>query len=161
MTKYLSLIFILLLVSACNNNNNISPSSSEKVVNFRSSTKITDNIQMELDRESEEIKRVKDVKLRFKLKNISDKMIVYRFPSGCQYGFTVTKNQDTIFDSREKVGCTAVITHLKLEPGQTKVFPIPFKLFDNNKKLKKGIYKLSAFLLEGHTPKISISFKVE
>jgi len=160
MTKYLSLIFILLLVSACNKNN-ISPSSSEKVVNFRSSTKITDNIQMELDRESEEIKRVEDVKLQFKLKNISDKTIVYRFPSGCQYGFTVTENQNTIFDSRDNIGCIAAITHLKLEPGQTKVFLIPFKLFDNNKKLKKGVYKLNAFLLEGHTPKISISFKVE
>lgn len=160
MTKYLSLTLILLVVSACNKDN-ISPPSSEKVVNLRSSTKITDNIQMELDRESEEIKRMKDVKLQFKLKNISDKMIVYRFPSGCQYGFTVTKNQDTIFDSREKIGCIAAITHLKLEPGQTKVFPIPFKLFDNNKKLTKGVYTLNAFLLEGHTPEVSISFKVE
>src|SRR5690606_28131981 len=146
--------------SACKKNN-ISPPTSEKVVNLRSSTKITDDIQMELDRESEEIKRVKDVKLQFKLKNISDEMIVYGFPSGCQYGFTVIKNQDTIFDSREKIGCVAAITHLKLEPGQTKVFPIPFKLFNKNKKLTNGVYTLNAFRRQGPTPELSTSFKAE
>ena len=161
MPKYLSLVFILLFASACNNNNNVSPSSSEKVVDFRSTTKIADSIQMELDRVSEENENVQDVKLQFRLKNISEKAIVYRFPSGCQYGFTVIKNQDTLFDSREKVGCTAAITLLKIKPGQTKVFRIPFELLDNNKKLKKGVYKLNAFLLEGHTPAISTSFKVE
>src|SRR5690606_39304416 len=101
MTKYFSLIFTLLLVSACNKNN-ISPSSSEKVVNFRSSTKITDNIQMELDRESEEIKRVKDVKLQFKLKNISDKMIVYRFPSR-------SEEHTSELQSRENLVCRLLL----------------------------------------------------
>lgn len=149
MKKLLNLSFVLLLLLSCDTDN------------LLTSLKMTDTVQIELNIKSEEIKRLEEISAQFKLKNISDKKVVYGFPSGCQYGYTVTKNNSTIFDSRKKLFCTAAFTQLKLEPGQTKSFPISLDRFDINEKLDKGVYKLQAFLLQDHTPKISASFKVK
>ncbi|HLR31504.1 MAG TPA: BsuPI-related putative proteinase inhibitor [Fodinibius sp.] len=121
----------------------------------------TDTLQIELTIKSKEIERLEEVEAQFNLQNISDKEVVYRFPSGCQYGYTITKNHNTIFDSRKNLGCTAALSQLKLEPDQTKNFPISLSRFDINKKLSKGIYELNAFLLEDHAVQITTSFKVE
>lgn len=158
MTKSLNLILVLLLFSSCDD---ISSSSSEKTDSFLASEKTTDTLHIELEITSEEIKSLKDIKAQFKLKNLSGEEIVYVFPSGCQLGCTVKKHQNTIFDNRENLLCTGALSYLKLEPYQTKNFPISLGRLDVNKKLDKGIYKLNAFLLENHTPKISASFKVK
>lgn len=156
MAKYLTLSLVLLSLLSCDR----ILSSTEKTDNSLTSVKITDNLQIELSIKLGEIESLEDIDAQYKLKNISDKEIVYKFPNSCQYAYTVSNNQNTIFDSRQHVLCLAVLTALRLEPGQMKSLPIsPSK--SQNKKLDKGTYELEVFLRKGHNAKISAPFKVE
>ena len=158
MAKYLTLFLVLVLFVSCND---MLISSSEKAEKLRSSVKTTDVLKMELNITSKGIENLEDVEAEFKLKNISGEEIVYGFPSGCQFGYTIVKDQNTLFDSRKNLGCTGALTQLKLKPGQSKTFPISLDRFDIDKKPDKGTHELQAFLLEGHTDKISASFIVQ
>lgn len=158
MAKYVILPLLLLLLLSCDSILSLSPGNSD---GLPTSVKTTDTLKMVLTIKSQEINNLEEISAQFKLSNISDKVVVYDFPSACQYGYTVTKNNSTIFDSRKHLMCAAVLTQLKLEPAETKSFQISLDKFDINRKLDEGIYELQAFLLEGHTPQISTSFKVE
>jgi uncharacterized protein YxeA len=156
MKKILKLILILPLLASCSNN----VSSSGKKDKFNSSVKITNGLQIKLKMEPKEIKNLKDINAKFILKNISGKKINYHFSSSCQFGYTIIREQHIIFDSRKNTGCLAVLTTLKLKPGQKKTYSISLNEYDVDKDLVKGIYKLKAFLLERESPKITVSFKV-
>jgi len=154
----LSLILVLLLFSSCDDNLS---SSSEETDSFRTSEKTTKTLHMELEITSDKIKHLEDVKAQFKLKSLSVKEVIYGFPSGCQFGYTITKNEKTLFDSRKNLGCTAALTEIRLQFGETKTFPISLDIFGIDKSFDTGIYELNAFLLENHTPEISASFKAD
>ena len=158
MTKFLNLMLILLLFSSCDD---ILTTSSKEADSSLTSKKMTDTLHMELTIESEHISSLADIKAQFKLTNLSVKEVIYGFTSGCKYGYTVTKNEKTLFDSQKNLACTAALTEIRLKLGETKTFPISFHIFDINKKLDKGIYELNAFLLENHTPEISALFEVK
>ena len=157
MKNAIKFLVVLLLLLGCDK---IPLLSSENGSEAYDASKITDGVRIELDIKSKKIMDLHDIKADFSLKNISDRPITYGFPSGCQSGYKIKRNQDIIFDSTRNMACITVLTSLSLEPGETKTMSISLELREN-KELEQGRYKLEAFLLEDHGIRISTSFTVQ
>lgn len=111
------------------------------------------------------VESIPDVEAEFTLVNKTLQNQTFGFSSGCQFGFTVERGEEVIFDSRQNLLCTAALTSFTLQPGENKTFPISFNRFgssteDDLQDIQSGKYTLTAFLLNEQSPEISKSFEV-
>ena len=104
------------------------------------------------------VERLSDIEATFEILNNTGETVSFGFPSSCQFGYTLSKDEEIIMDSREEQACLAVVTSLDIQNGNKKVFQLTIP-FDN--ELEPGFYKLSAFLLEGYTAPVSETFTVD
>ena len=156
MKNLIKFLFALLLFLGCKNNTLQSPGDFGDYY----SSKVIDELYVELDFKSKQIRSLHDIKAEFRLKNISDEEVVFGFSSSCQSAYKIKRYQNEFLDTTENLVCAAVITSIILEPGETKTFPISFESRED-RYIKKGSYTLKAFLLENHGIEISAAFRVQ
>lgn len=149
MKNVIKVVVFLFLFSAC------------EQVPFLSSSGDSTPISLKLEMASNDIKTLQDIEADFTVTNVSDDEVTYGFKNSCQYGFTVERNETTLFNSTNTIGCLQVITELKLEPQQSKTYQISLEGIQGSDSLEIGMYKLKAFLLIEQTPKINTTFVVE
>lgn len=159
MYKLITATILLLLFSSCDR---LPSFTSEHAADRHYSVeKITGNLHLKLVITSEKIERLQDIEATFILANISTNPLTYHFNSGCQFGFTLTRDATTVFDSRNNIACIQVLTQFTLETGESKKYSIALDGYHDRRELDPGNYQLTAFLLNNNNHEISIPFTVE
>lgn len=149
MKNIIKIFTIFLLFSAC------------EQVPFLSSSGDSTPINLKLEITSSHIATLQDIEADLMVINVSDDQVTYAFKNSCQYGFTVERNENKLFDSTSTIGCLQVITELKLKPGQSKTYQISLQGMQGNDSLQAGTYKLKAFLQNERSPKVNTTFVVK
>lgn len=152
MNRLISFVLVLLLFSACDE------------LPLFSSDGDKSPLHLKLDITSENIETLQDIRAEFTVTNFSNEKVTYSFSSSCQHGYTIERIQlttKTIVDSRQVIGCLAVITSLELEPDESKQYPISLGAMSGKDSLASGNYQINAFLLENHSSEVSETFVVE
>lgn len=149
MKNIIKIVAILFLFPAC-----------EQVPSLSSSGDSTP-ISLELEMTSSDIKTLQDIEADFTVANVSDEEVTYGFSSSCQYGFTVERDGNKLFNSTSIIGCLQVITELKLEPKQIKTYQISLEGMQGSDSLEVGTYRLKAFLQNERSPKVNTTFVVD
>ncbi|MFH5831383.1 BsuPI-related putative proteinase inhibitor [Halalkalibaculum sp. DA384] len=156
MKRLLYLVPALLVIFSCDNASLLSGIDQEDLFH---SVKHTDSLRIELDFQNREISEPEDIEAEFVLENITDDTLRYRFSSGCQVGYFISTRGQRVFDSTERVMCTAALTKLVIEPGKSARYTISLEHFDTDDiQLEKGLYRLTAFLLGDYGVKITAPF---
>lgn len=109
---------------------------------------------------------ISELEATYVVENNADEVVTYSFSSGCQYGFKIERNGKTLFDIRDQLVCTTVLTSFTLQPGESKSFPISFEylasdVYEKTGPLIRGKYKLVAFLLDDQGAEASQEFALE
>jgi hypothetical protein len=146
MEKIISIIYLFLLISGC-----------ERMPLFSGG----DSIAVYLDLEPREVESLKEIEANLIVTNVSMREVTFTFPSGCQHGFMIIKDETVLIDSRNQVLCTMALSELKLKPGENETYPINLELLSDSVELNHGSYKLSSFLLEGYSTEAAKTFVVK
>lgn len=124
-----------------------------------------DNVEgpnhLDLEIESDEVEQLTNLEAIFTVTNVSEEEQTYRFSSGCQYGYTISQDEEILFDSRKNIFCTQALTAFSLEPGESKDFSISLANMEEPETMESGTYQLNAFLLDDQTPTVSQSFEIQ
>lgn len=134
--------------------------SSCDSVPFLSSNEEEGPVQYELELNSEQISQLSHLEATFTVTNVSDEDQNFSFSSGCQYGFTVSKDKSIIFDSRDHIMCSQALTSFTLKPNDSKNFDIELSNAGDLEPLEQGTYRLNAFLLDDQSPAVTQSFTI-
>lgn len=91
-----------------------------------------------------EITNVQDIEATFTVRNGTDNVKKYSFPSGCQVSFLLSKDGVKKLRSEENLGCITIVTGIELNPNESETFKLP-TLFDV--ELEPGNYSIKAYLI--------------
>lgn len=146
MYRLLIYILALLFLSSCESN-----SISDSVIE-------SSPLRLELAIDPEVTDQIDEIESKFTVTNITSSQVTFGFSSTCQSAFTITQNNDLIFDSIKNTACGAALTSLHLDPNESKTFEIKLWFYEALEELESGNYLLNVFLREGHSPPVSIEF---
>lgn len=144
MFRIISILLLFLLFFGC-----------DKIPLFSDSG---DPIALYLDMETPEVENVHEIEASLIVTNISVNEVTFSFPSGCQHGFTIKKEETILVNSNDHIFCTTALTELRLKPGENRSFPINLAFLSDSINLESGTYMLNTFLLEGHSGNVSKPF---
>lgn len=126
--------------------------------NDRGETK--DGVVTTLTMSNSQFDSVEDVTGTFSVTNNLSHTLKLWFPTGCQFGFSVTQGDSTYIDTRNYSICTLATSTMTLKSKETRTFPIGFEFLSEHfeAELEPGTYQLNAFLLGGNGETASADF---
>lgn len=109
------------------------------------------------------IDSLQDLEAVFSVRNLSSEDVILEFTTTCEFGYTIEKNGDILYESLKNSGCRPAWSQHHYLPDATYLYNISTAWLSTDiaENASDGTYQLKAFMAEGNSPAVSTSFYLE